>query len=139
MPLTGEATRSKAASATRRDDIDPLQLSVASVATRQVPRDKTNDSSVLQRDVSDARRQRILRMEFTVHVTRNANPPILFLFPIIGADMRHCRDVEFVGKSVKHSVHGNGGLSECVHVVKADRPSSRKSETSSRSPALFVA
>lgn len=48
----------------------------------------------------------MLRMEFAVHVARNANPPILFCFLIISANMRHCRDMGFVSKPIKHSAHG---------------------------------
>src|SRR5438477_6790135 len=50
------------------NDVDPLQLSIAVITLREMARDKTDNGTIFQRNIDNARRQRLLRMQLAVHI-----------------------------------------------------------------------
>src|SRR5690242_17396970 len=93
-------------SSTLRNDVDPLQLSVAVITLREMARDKADKGTIFQRNINNARHQRLLRMQLAVHVTRDARYPAFLCSTFRSPDASHGNNVGFVRLSVLHSAHG---------------------------------
>src|SRR5438552_3259104 len=94
-----------------RNDVDPLQLSVARIAACEMPRNEPHPRFAVDRDVNDTRHQRLLRMVFSGQVPRDAVPLELLSLAPSRPHVRQGRDIGWLNLSVAHRGHfGTGAL-----------------------------
>jgi hypothetical protein len=97
-----EQLRSHSASSRFRDDVDPLQFSVAGIPSREMPGGKGDKDVNVNRHVTRSRCACVLRIQLTCEVSGDSSFPILWLTPFACTNTSHGDDVIRFCWSVKH-------------------------------------
>src|SRR5947208_2275439 len=78
------------------------QLSIAVEAAREVAGNESDECITFFGDIHRALHERLLRVQFAVHISGDAVAPIFFRSPVCGPNMCHFGNVEGVSFAVDH-------------------------------------